>query len=723
MTELEQKCEEALYREIQTMEDGRSLVMDIPTGKLYFKKILDVYSIPVFSWLKDHTHRNIPAIQAYWEQDGKLVVIEELIQGNTLEERMLSGDLTFDERRRILLEVCDGLAFLHAAEPPIIHRDLKPSNIMITDQGVVKLIDYDAAKVYAGGEKRDTVLIGTHGIAAPEQYGFAESDSRTDIYALGKLIAVLMPDAENAGRVVEKATRMEPDQRYANVSQVRPQIEKLREKPTRWEQYLRRIPGFQSRNRKIRILSWAVLTAVLVLAAGFFWRLVLVPEFKIRRPAYEAGIRNLEAGYYAEAKRQFEICGSRYRDCGSLMDTCDQKLIDQSIQGITAIDVEYNDEYAVSQLEYILGGINYADLSPEQQETFREALSDLMKNCRTSQNPDLPKEFAALLTEKYGMPDLWEAIRQTSSVKRFLKNGALLNAYETVNRLDSKLVPESEALREEVVTAIWTRTASLEKTVLEDDSPNYADSVIQFYEALEPRFPEAAEKKQAFLQKISDLAEQKMKQGDLEHAKTLYTTLQKKDWPEANANLTEVQYLEAVDQMELNRYSSAIDSFTKLGDYRDASDRANACRYEVCQKRADNPDKQTYEYIKVLLEADYPGSQELSERVYTWHATVEIGISCLIGPLQEMHIQATLFGGPEDGSTRVRFVTTDKTTGERYSTLTEDSFQSGDKVSIVLTNNGSGEKILDHTYLVKAYSEDGDLIGEMEGEVHGFVSH
>ena len=201
MTDLEQICENALYDEIRVLEDGKSVVRDIPTGKLYFKKRLDVYNEQVFQYLRDHKNRNVSAVQAYWKDGDELVVIEELIQGRTLDE-LLNADesdaetaaaLTFSERIDILAQICEGLQFLHSADPPIIHRDIKASNIMVTDDGVVKIIDYDAAKIYITGQKKDTVMIGTQGLAAPEQYGFAQSDVRTDLYALGKLIERMLP--------------------------------------------------------------------------------------------------------------------------------------------------------------------------------------------------------------------------------------------------------------------------------------------------------------------------------------------------------------------------------------------------------------------------------------------------------------------------------------------------------------------------------------------------
>ena len=71
---------------------------------------------------------------------------------------------------------------------PIIHRDIKPSNIMITEQNHVVLLDFNAAKLYTNASTNDTVLLGTKGYAAPEQYGFGSSSPQTDIYAIGVLI-------------------------------------------------------------------------------------------------------------------------------------------------------------------------------------------------------------------------------------------------------------------------------------------------------------------------------------------------------------------------------------------------------------------------------------------------------------------------------------------------------------------------------------------------------
>jgi serine/threonine protein kinase len=179
------QCEQSFYEELYHYGSGkRSIVMDRVSERAYFQKVLSVYNIDVFRYLKSHSNIHIPKVHSFWEEDGKLVVIEELISGYTL-DYLLENEKMDDVRKKdILLQICDGLIFLHSAEPQIIHRNLKPSNIMVTDDNTVKIIDYDAAKVFDRNEEKDTVLIGTRGSAAPEQYGFGKCDERTDIYAL-----------------------------------------------------------------------------------------------------------------------------------------------------------------------------------------------------------------------------------------------------------------------------------------------------------------------------------------------------------------------------------------------------------------------------------------------------------------------------------------------------------------------------------------------------------
>lgn len=80
--------------------------------------------------------------------------------------------------------------------PPIVHRDIKPSNIILTEDGRIVLIDLNAARLDDKKRSHDTQLIGTAGFAAPEQYGFATSSPRADLYAAGILTRVLLTETD-----------------------------------------------------------------------------------------------------------------------------------------------------------------------------------------------------------------------------------------------------------------------------------------------------------------------------------------------------------------------------------------------------------------------------------------------------------------------------------------------------------------------------------------------
>ena len=216
------KCEKSFYSELYHFDEtSQDLLIDKTTGHIYLKKTLDTYDLSVYDWLRQNRNIHIPSVSSFREENGRLTVVEEYIQGDTLETLLTQEKLPDNEKKRILADICDALIFLHSAPHPIIHRDIKASNVMLTKDGVVKLIDYDAAKMVLTEKDRDTTLIGTVGSAAPEQYGFGQSDSRTDIYALGVLIQRLFPLDSRYDSVISKATQMEPNLRYQSVAELK----------------------------------------------------------------------------------------------------------------------------------------------------------------------------------------------------------------------------------------------------------------------------------------------------------------------------------------------------------------------------------------------------------------------------------------------------------------------------------------------------------------------
>ncbi len=106
----------------------------------------------------------------------------------------------------------------------IIHRDIKPSNIILTNERHVKIIDFDAARIKKPTADKDTSFVGTDGFAPPEQYGFMQTDERSDIYALGVTIKLLLKEAYDRSpyrAVLEKCMKSNPEQRYKSIKAVK----------------------------------------------------------------------------------------------------------------------------------------------------------------------------------------------------------------------------------------------------------------------------------------------------------------------------------------------------------------------------------------------------------------------------------------------------------------------------------------------------------------------
>ena len=162
---------------------------------------------------------NLPLIYDVINLDDGQIVLEEFIEGVTIAEVMESGKYRYMGTRKVLHSVCNALTVLH--ERGIVHRDIKPENVMIAKDGRVVLIDLNAARKISNASK-DTVIMGTVGYASPEQLGVAQSDARTDIYALGVLLNVMITGKHpseklakgKAGRIVRKCTNVNPDERY-----------------------------------------------------------------------------------------------------------------------------------------------------------------------------------------------------------------------------------------------------------------------------------------------------------------------------------------------------------------------------------------------------------------------------------------------------------------------------------------------------------------------------
>ncbi|MBL4931486.1 serine/threonine-protein kinase [Clostridium paridis] len=196
------------------------LCKDINSGEFYAIKEMkednefEIDAVSEVNILNRLKHSGIPRVTDTFSTDGNLYMVEDYIDGWTLKEYLTDkGMVENEEACHIILELCDIIGYLHSFNPPIIYRDLKPTNIMITKDEKVLLIDFGTTKEYKYNKNSDTVVIGTTGYAAPEQYGFGQSCIQTDIYGMGAIMYFLFTTKE-----VSRTSELFKDDNYTRVN-------------------------------------------------------------------------------------------------------------------------------------------------------------------------------------------------------------------------------------------------------------------------------------------------------------------------------------------------------------------------------------------------------------------------------------------------------------------------------------------------------------------------
>ena len=144
--------------------------------------------------LESLSHPSLPVIADSFTYDDRPVLVMEFVPGQTLEQRMRDANAPLLEQQVVNygIQIARVLYYLHTRNPKVIYRDLKPSNVMLTPDGVLKLIDFGVARTYKKSKSKDTVAMGSAGYAPPEQYGKNQTDERSDVYALGATLLHLL---------------------------------------------------------------------------------------------------------------------------------------------------------------------------------------------------------------------------------------------------------------------------------------------------------------------------------------------------------------------------------------------------------------------------------------------------------------------------------------------------------------------------------------------------
>lgn len=235
---LEEESRLSFYRELTVLDEKKNIVLvqDRRNSELCVKKTLDIYSRDVYEQLASVRIEGVPAVKECVADDGKLIVVEEYVQGRSLKQVLDEHGLLNEEQAYdIAVQLADILVRLHQLEPAIVHRDIKPSNIIIEKNGHVNLIDFNAARHVNADKNEDTRMLGTVYFAAPEQFGFGQSDERTDIYGLGATINYIMTgDKPGAGiaecrfsDILKKCLMVDAKDRYQSAEELRGVLDML----------------------------------------------------------------------------------------------------------------------------------------------------------------------------------------------------------------------------------------------------------------------------------------------------------------------------------------------------------------------------------------------------------------------------------------------------------------------------------------------------------------
>lgn len=186
--------------------------------------------------------KHLPRIHDCYELGTDLVVVMEHVQGATLHEVVYERDPSPELAAEVFPLLCDAVLELHEGlARPIIHRDLKPTNAILSEANLT-LIDFGIARAWRDGADADTNAFGTRAYAPPEQFGYGQTDVRSDVYALGMMLYYLLteqvPHPGLAGAsfdeatiparlrpVLAKATAFDPAARYGSVRELRAAFE------------------------------------------------------------------------------------------------------------------------------------------------------------------------------------------------------------------------------------------------------------------------------------------------------------------------------------------------------------------------------------------------------------------------------------------------------------------------------------------------------------------
>ncbi len=253
-------------------------------------------------------HNNIASIYGLEESDGTHFLVLELIEGDTLADRLKRGAIPTEESLKLALQIAEALEAAH--EKGVIHRDLKPANIKVTPDGKVKVLDFGLAKAFAGDQAevnlshsptlsaaatQQGVILGTAAYMSPEQARGENVDKKADIWAFGVVLFEMLTgcplfEGNNVSQtlasviksepewqtlppnlhprikfLLERCLNKEPKNRYSGISDARVDIQQVLADPSGL--FVQPVMAAKHRMRPRTIIPWIAVSVILSLTA------------------------------------------------------------------------------------------------------------------------------------------------------------------------------------------------------------------------------------------------------------------------------------------------------------------------------------------------------------------------------------------------------------------------------------------------------------------------
>ena len=256
-----------------------AIVRNNYTNQIMLRRKSSADNYPVMKTMSGIRHKNLMTVYDAKILDGKCVSLCEYVNGTTLEYNVESfRPYSVKDAKKIMCQICNGLSELHKNR--IVHRDIKPSNVMIDNNGIVKIIDFDITRILKSNQSQDTKILGTAGYASPEQFGFAQTSGRADIYACGVLLNYLVTgglpgENKHCGvlkTIIEKCTEIDEKKRFETVEELKKVL--IGQKINKRKNF-RPLPGFRGK----RIFP-KIITAFFIIC-WCFMLLYYITEFPI----------------------------------------------------------------------------------------------------------------------------------------------------------------------------------------------------------------------------------------------------------------------------------------------------------------------------------------------------------------------------------------------------------------------------------------------------------